>query len=259
MERLGKQQTAGSSGSTLRKWAFLFLLAGVAGRGVIQTHMLGIGTVTTQELLEAMNSSGDVMILVTAALVLQAMETCAAPMFAMLLVEGFRHTSSLRSYVLRVLGTAVLAEIPYNLAMGGSWLDLSSRNPMFGLVLCLVTLWLYRRYGEKTWAHRGIRAVVAVAAVVWAEMLGIDFGTAMVVLTGTLWAFRKKPMFRNYAGMAAAMLCSITSWFFLASPMGFLALHYYNGEPGEQNKVGNYLFYPVVLLLAGVGCTFLFA
>ncbi len=257
MERLGTQQPAGSTGSTLRKWAFFFLLAGVVGRGVLQTHLLGIGSITAEELMQAMSASGDVMIMVTASLVLQAMETCAVPMFAMLLVEGFRHTSDFPAYLLRVFGTAVLCELPYNLAMGGSWLVFESRNPMFGLVLALIAMWLYQHFGEKTWTHRVLRGAIAVAGVLWAEMLHIEFGTAMVVVTGTLWAFRSKPMFRNYAGMAAAMLCSITSLFFLASPMGFLAVHYYNGEPGEQNRLGNYLFYPVVLLAVGIGCKYL--
>ena len=38
--------------------------------------------------------------------------------------------------------------------------------------------------------------------------------------------------------------------------MGFLAIHFYNGEKGESSRLVNYLFYPVTLLAIGLAAKF---
>jgi hypothetical protein len=50
----------------------------------------------------------------------------------------------------------------------------------------------------------------------------------------------------------AAMFCSIFFIFFMASPMGLMIAHFYNGEKGEENRFVAYLFYPAALLILGV-------
>ena len=65
-------------------------------------------------------------------------------------------------------------------------------------------------------------------------------------------------MFMGFSGMAAAALCTGISPFYLAAPMGFLAIHFYNGEPGNSSRLVNYLFYPVSLLLIGLVARFVF-
>ena len=47
--------------------------------------------------------------------------------------------------------------------------------------------------------------------------------------------------------------------FYMASPMGFLAVHLYNGEKGEQNRLVNYLTYPALLLLTWLAAALLTA
>ena len=89
-------------------------------------------------------------------------------------------------------------------------------------------------------------------------MLSVEYGACMVIVVAVLWAFRKKPMLRNIAGATAAILCSLSSLFMMAAPMGILAVHYYNGEKGEDNALVNYLAYPVILLVVAlVGLFFL--
>lgn len=252
MERLTETKTAGLNSNALRKWGMFFCALGIVGRGLIQNHILGIGTLTVQQLLEMMQASQEIMVLATVSLVLQAMETCAAPIFALLLVEGFLHTSNFKRYLLRVAGLAVLCQIPYSLAMGGSFFDGSDLNPVFGMFLGLVMLYFYRRYAVKNFQNVLIKAIVTVAALIWALMLKIEFGVCMVVVIGVMWAFRKKPLYRNLIGAMAAIACSLVSPFFLAASMGFLAVHKYNGEREESNRWFDYLAYPVMLLAAGL-------
>jgi hypothetical protein len=40
--------------------------------------------------------------------------------------------------------------------------------------------------------------------------------------------------------------------------MGFLAIHFYNGEKGNTGRLVNYLFYPVTLLAIGLVAKFAF-
>lgn len=259
MERLStNRRPAGITVNALRTWGVLFLVIGIAGRGVLQTHVLKFTGMNTQQMLEAMQTSGTVMANATLSLVLQALEVCAVPIFAMLLVEGVLHTSDFKAYFLRVLGTAVLSEIPYNLAIGGKLFDLSSRNPVFATVLAMVLLYFFRRYGAPGFRGRLFQILLTVAALVWARMLGIEFGGPMVLMVCVLWVFRGKVLLRNFAGATAAIVCSLFSPFFLASPMAFLAIHMCNGERNEDNRLLNYLLYPAVLLLVGIVCPILF-
>ena len=127
MERLGNpEQKSGLHAGNLRAWGMLFAIAGIISRSILQNQMLGMGTRSTAELLEMMQSSDTAMAIATVALVLQAVETVAVPIFVFLLAEGFRHTSDWKKYLLRVAGLAVLTEIPYDLAMNAKVLEFGS-------------------------------------------------------------------------------------------------------------------------------------
>ena len=252
MERLGNTKPSGLHAGNLRAWGMFFVIAGIIGRGLLQSKLLGVGTVSMQTLLEMMQASQETMTIVTISLILQAMETVAVPIFAFLLAEGYKHTSDRKNYFLRVAGTALLAEIPYNLAMRQQVIDMSTRNPMFGLVLAMILLYLFERFSGK----KLICVVMALAGLAWALMLKIEHGIPMVLMVCVIYLFRNKRMFMGFSGMAAAALCTGISPFYLAAPMGFLATHFYNGEPGEGSKVVNYLFYPVSLLVIGLVAIF---
>mgnify|MGYP003298753131 CR=1 FL=1 len=197
MERLENRRPRGIDSKALRIWGLFFAAAGIIGRGTIQGHMLGIGDLSGQELLSAIGATEQAMQLATISLILQALETCALPIFALLLTEGIQYTSNKKAYFLRVLGLALTCEIPYNLAVGAKFLDFSTRNPVFSLVVCMAMILLFRMYDGPGIKNKLIKLFVAVAALVWCNMLTIEFGGPMVVVAGILWAFRKKPLYRK--------------------------------------------------------------
>lgn len=250
MERLVGKKKNGINGNTLRAWGLIFLVCGVIGRGVIQTWILGVGSITAEQLLSVMGSSDQAMRLATISLILQAVETCAIPIFALILTEGVQHTSDFQAYFLRIFALALLTEIPYNLAISGKFLDLGTRNPVFSLVLCLVMLYLYSRFPAGKFINSVIKVIISAVAILWCEMLKIEFGSAMILVTAVLWALRKNPLYRNFAGAAAAIVCTVFSPFFLAAPMGFMAVHLYNGEQSTNSRIVNYLAYPCILMAA---------
>lgn len=249
MERLGRQRKSFElNGNALRAWAVLFLAAGVVGRGVIQKHMLGVDQLTAAQTIAIMNASETNMTLATVSLVLEAMETCAVPIFALLLIQGFQNTANLKDYLFRVLKLGVLAEIPYSLLMGNSPRSL---NPVFGVAFGLILLYFYQVYAEKGFKNTLIKLFVTIAAVVWCEMLRIDFGAALILITASMWPYREKPLYRNITGATMSLVCSMISPFYMASAMSFMTIHFYNGEKSSNSRKVNYLAYPVLLVL---GC-----
>lgn len=251
MERINERRETGLTATALRTWGFLFVLLGAAGMGILQNGLLGIGKLSVEAMVQAMQQSETVMILATVALILQAAEACAVPFFAFLLVEGAVHTSNMKKYMLRVAILALICELPYNLAIGGGIWVPDSRNPVFGILLCLIMLYLYGQCKPVL-----LKILITAAGVVWCEMLGVAHGSCTLLLVATLWAMRKKPQFRLFVACSVAVVCSVISPFYLASPMSFIAIHMYNGKPGERNRLVNYLCYPVILILVFVASKF---
>lgn len=258
MERLRTEQPRGLTRAGIRKWGMLFLVMGLFGRSIILNRYLGIADMTSDQLLQAMNSGADVMTAVTFALICQFVEACGVPIFCLLLAEGIAHTANGAKYIARILGVAVISEIPFNFAMSGNLLDTSSRNPVFGILMAAILLFLYNRYSEKTALNFLYKAAFTIAAIFWSALLRIDNGIVCVFLSVVFWAFRQKPNIRNLMAGVAAMLCSFLSIFFMVAPMGMMVLHFYNGEKGEENRMVSYLFYPVVLIILGVAGTVAF-
>ena len=244
-----KRKKSGISGNALRIWGIVFLVCGIVGRGVVQTHMLGMNGAGFDELLTILNTMPNAMTLATFSLALQVAETCAVPIYAMLLIVGMQNTSDFIAYFKRVLGIAIVSEIPYNLAFGGKLIDLESRNPVFGVLLCLFMLYLWGTYKVSNKKVKLLKFLIAVVTLLWCQMLKVDHGAAFVIIVSIFWVFRKKTLFLNFAGAAAAMLCSLISPFYLASPMGVLAVHSYNGEKSTHTHRYNYLMYPILLVI----------
>ncbi len=259
MERLSNdRRPSGLTGNALRMWGMFLLAASIAGRSIIQNRIFGIGNVTGEELLAIMDQDPRTMYLAAIALVLQAGEACAVGVYAFLLTEGMRYTSDFKRYFLRILSVAVISEIPYNFAVYGEWLNLSSRNPVFGLVLTMVMLWFYKRYPGFTVNNVIFKLAATVGALLWSSILSVNSGVCVVIISAALWAFQKKPQLRVFAGAMAAILCSVISPFYMIAPVAFLLLHFYNGEKGETNPTVNYLSYPVLLVVIALVGMFAF-
>lgn len=252
MERLNDRRVVQSSGITangIRMWAMFLLAGSVIGRSIIQCRVFGVGSASGEQLLAIMEKDQKMMYLAAISVILQAFEACAAAIYAFLMTEGVLKTSNVKAYALRVAGVALLSEIPYNLAFSGKWIDFSSRNPVFGVLIGLIMLWFYKAFPGFKGTNLLYKIAATVGACLWCSMLDISHGICVVMIALTLWAFQKKPQIRVYAGAMAAILCSIISPFYMIAPVVFLLLHSYNGEKGEPNTTLNYLSYPVMLIV----------
>lgn len=248
------RKPSGLSCQGLRNWGLLFLLCGAVGYGIFQ-----------QKLLPAYGDTASLGIL-SIALVLQIVQMCAVPIFTFLAVQGAIHTVSLRMYILRVALLAIATELPYNLCMngnafsflrfGGGFHLLSGLNPVFGVLLCLVILGFFKMYSQPGFKNFAIKTFLWLMAFVWSNFLQIAYAPMMLMLLPVLWFFREKKMMQVFMGSGAVLLSSV---FYLGgsgslmmgcmiAPLVFTAIHFYNGEPGNGNKIINYLAYPAILL-----------
>lgn len=249
-ERLSIRRESGMNRSTLRLWGLVFVALGLLSRGILQNRVLGLQSGSNADLLQILNLSG-AMTAAAVALALEGMESCAVPIFATLLEEGFRKTHSAKDYLLRVLGVAVVSELPYNFAISGSFWDVSSRNPVFGMVLALAMLIFLNQYSGKGVTGVLIQTAVFAAAILWSVMFRVKYGIMMLIVTAVLWAFRARPTLRYFLAAAAAICCCVGNPLYMFAPFGFLLVHLYNGEEGQTSKLLQYILYPVLLILVG--------
>lgn len=248
MKKIGRFQFTTTG---IRVCGMLFLVAGVCG-AVMQTNLLGAGNMSNSQLLTAMEQNAALMGGATISLILQAVGTSALPIFCFLLVEGAIHTSNFGKYFLRVLGTALVCQLPYNLVMTGSLLTITALNPVFAMVMCMIMLYFFRRFQEKKAGNVMIKALAIIGVFLWVGMLGVEHGHCCVILTALLWALRGKQNLQTFLGIMVMFCCMVFSMYYMIAPIGFLILHFYEGEQGSENRLVNYLAYPVILLAGGL-------
>ncbi|WP_180380760.1 TraX family protein [Alloscardovia macacae] len=190
----------------------------------------------------------------TIAVLCEALSWMAIPLYAWLLVEGYAHTRSRWAYGLRLLGLALISEVPYDLVTSGRVVDWTSQNPLFALVICLATLALVDVYAPESAAWRWARILgLTAAGALWIFLLHagvrqqvMQAGILLLLLTVI---FHTLARHENTMMMSAAIL---SACFFILPSMGVALLHYRNGSRGMTHawqKWFFYVFYPLILLI----------
>lgn len=236
----------------LKMSACVTMLICSIGASVVQDGMIHLDQYTQEGLAQAMESDSHLVMLAGVGSAMQIIGGFAIPIFAFLLVEGFRHTSDYRKYLLRVVLFALLSEIPFDLAMQQSFLDFSLQNAMFGTAIALMMLYVLDLFKEG----RGAVAVLArvctvIGAFVWTGLLHVQFGPSMVLLTAIFYLFYARNVLKTVLGILVSLV-------HVTGPLSFYLIWLYNEEQkhGEW-KYFFYLLYPLHLLIFGVIVTFL--
>lgn len=203
----------------------------------------------------------------------------AFPIYCFLIVEGFLHTKNVKKYALRLGLFALISEIPFDLAFNRGWLDISSNNVYFTLLIGLLVIWgisLIRKEcglfapdasqglqeAQEVPEERSkksieiirklcgiitILACIGVGAFVAKYILHTDYGAAGVLTIVVMYLLHKK----SWMGfiVAVLVLTLMTNSTELIALIGAVFVCYYNGERGKNVKYFFYAFYPVHLLL----------
>lgn len=231
----------------LKVFGCVTMLCYSIGVAVIQNGIIHMDNYTTAEFSELLSSDSHMMTVAGWAAAFQMIGGLAVPIFAFLLVEGFRRTSSYKNYFLTMLAFAVLSEVPYDLAMSDSFWDTSSQNALFSMVVCLAMLYGLRMMGERQgFQYRLMQILLVIAGVLWCELLNLAFGLCEVLLVAVYYLLYDK------RGVKVLLGCAISIMYVTAPFSGYL-IWAYDGQQGwHENKYVFYLFYPVHLLVLGI-------
>lgn len=173
----------------------------------------------------------------------------AFPIFCFLLVEGYYYSHNRSGYLLRLFVFAVISEIPFDMAVYGTWISMEKQNVFFTLFIGL--LLLCSIHAEK---NSYIRVFYALPAMLIAEMLHTDYGAfgIWMILCFDFFRERKEANLMMHIGNQT-VLGSL--WFgMIQSYAGIAAipLYLYNGTRGKAMKLFFYYAYPVHLFLLGL-------
>ena len=208
---------------------------------VLQRGVLHLGELTGTALYDAIKPGGDKMGWASFAVLTSLLSTMAIPIYPKLLCEGWLHTRNQRKYLLRLLGLALLSEIPYDWAMTGKFVDFSVQNPVWGLALGLLMLCIFQQ--SEFWpGGRFLRVPVGLATLLWGMLLRIDLAPMTVALCAiyALCAKRRK---------LALGLATLVSMIQFPAPFGVFFVAWYDGRPAKTDGRIFYWLYPAQLLL----------
>lgn len=181
--------------------------------------------------------------------ILTYMGYISLPIFAFLLVEGFRNTGNLRRYAIAMVAAAVVTEPFYDYACNGMWLDMlesNGQNILFGLALGLVQLNFLRAMGTETAGKILASGLMVLCSALWCFILNVPGGPLLQVMVGLFYLLAEHPRAKLISTGAAGLLFGGTPA--LALPL--IAL--YNGERGSYCKYIFYAAYPALWAVIAV-------
>lgn len=197
----------------------------------------------------------------TAMVLSEVISWFAIPIYAWLLVQGFRETHSRVAYGLRLFILAVVCEVPYDLCTSHKAFDFGSQNPVFGLFIAFVVLvvldWVAARY------QKSMKIVLSVGLVLigllWDLLLRVGLRQHMMsvgaVTLGFVLIFTLMRQHENSMMFTAGLFGAVMM---IMPGIGVAFVHYYNGELGYKRQWTKWAFhaaYPVILIFCAIGAT----
>ena len=191
------------------------------------------------------------------------------PIFAFMISEGFIHTSNLKKYIFRLLGFALVSEIPFNLFYGGNWFYPYHQNVMFTLLFGLLAIMLIDKAKKNRDAKTIVKTVFLLILLGIASFIGfVDYGFWGFLTVIMFYLFRNFP-FAWVAQLIAMLLMNLILFEGQTIPVeifgytkefatqGFAVLALipiwlYGGKKGKSSKFmqyGFYAFYPVHMII----------
>ena len=137
----------------------------------------------------------------------------AFPIFAFLIVEGFRKTSNLFKYILRLLLLALISEIPYDLMVFNEFLTVrcfAIQNVVFTYVIALLMLTCIRL---SSGLPSLLSVFIAALAAVLAKLLRTDYAIEGILLIYIFYIFRADLNIKCILALIITFLMSIEHYY----------------------------------------------
>lgn len=143
----------------------------------------------------------------------------AFPIFAFMLVEGFRHTGNVKKYLLRLLIFALISEIPFDLMTGGVWFFPTQQNVLWTFIIAIVCMLALEQPKklQKPVVKYIVFAVVALFTLMIGFLVGIitmvDYFGGGIVVVLVFYFFRGDEILSFRVNYAKAGLRTAVIWF----------------------------------------------
>lgn len=202
----------------------------------------------------------------------------AAPIFMFCIVQGFVHTKDIRKYILRVLITAFLAQIPYImffLAQGfrygaqANWIDIKL-NILFTLGLGLISLWVFQQCQRRNKTLLGFLTIMLTAFI--ARFCSLEGGDGYILIIFAFYLTQNSKPWKKALIMLPIVLIAryrlilgyfLHDWSTLGNfilnvfgpYLGVLVTCFYSHEKGNISKRFQrfiYAFYPLHFLVIAI-------
>lgn len=231
----------------LKMFACAMMLIQGIGIAIIEKGMIHLNQYTQAELSQALAEDSNLMVLAGIGSVMQLIGGLAVPVFAYLLVEGFRNTSSYRKYLLSVFVFALLSEIPYDLANSQRFVDWGSQNGLVTMCVCLLMLYFLRVFeGKQGVLYGALKSLIVVCAIAWVTIFRSQAGLCMVLLTAVFYLFHARTVLKTVLGIIISLL-------YITAPLSFYGICCCNEKRNDKlPKYAYYAFYPLHLLILGI-------
>lgn len=172
----------------------------------------------------------------------------AFPIFAFMIVEGFFKTKSRWKYLRNLLIFAIISEIPYDMFQSAVFINTWSQNILWGLALGLFTIMIIDKLKERikkrpVWIFVSI--IIVALSSLGSMLISADYEYYAIIIIYIYYLFYDKRLLAS--GLSYLVIIKE-----IYAILGFATVLLYNGEKGKQNKIFNYFFYPVHLLIFGI-------
>lgn len=193
----------------------------------------------------------------------------AFPIFAFQIAEGFVHTKNFKKYALRLLGFALISELPFNLFYSSRWFNPYHQNVLFTLLLGLMAIKVIDNLKKNHKAKDVALSALWLILIVVGSVIGfVDYGFNGVLMVVLFYICRDFPF--AWLCQLIGMVC-INVIFFEGQVIpteifgttveiptqayavfALIPIWLYGGRKGISNKVlqyGFYAFYPVHMII----------
>jgi hypothetical protein len=198
----------------------------------------------------------------------------AFPLFAFMLVEGYFHTRNLKKYIRRLLITAVITELPFNLLCSGGLFYPLHQNVIWSFLISLLCIRLIERARRrgKLWLSVLVSAAVSLMGFLLGMITMVDYYGYGILITLVFYFLHGRKWY-HFVGQAVLLWyitwemmgglvvpMEIGSWKFELSQQGMsvlalIPIWLYNGQQGPYNRWIRYFyyaFYPLHMLILGL-------
>ena len=189
----------------------------------------------------------------------------AAPSMCFVLAQGFIHTSNRKKYFVRLIGFAIISQLPFSYFGFGSY-----TGPMGNVIFTLACAFAIMGVIENLNKIGKVPAIVAIVLLLFLSMLS-DWIIFAPMFTLSIY-LNKGSKDRQALGYLIVSLISFAAGTYFAIKNGQLwqyqfwqlgtvlvipIIYAYNGKPGSKaafNKWFFYIFYPAHLMILGILC-----